>query len=107
MGIEDKRFSEERIEKEDPDEIIIFQDGNHPGSYFKGKRSEMQLLVNEGGSPMEENNPKLNAQGQIWAPLKYNDSGHVIEDGWRNVISVPVHWYGEGDSYHAADQESI
>lgn len=93
MGIENRSNFEGEKNEENPDEVIIFQDGNRPGIYLKGKRSEMQLLVdNWGGYPLEEKDPKLNDLGQIWGPTEWSDSGKVIEFGWRDVMPIPEDW---------------
>ena len=91
MEFEKPGYAEEEQKRENPDEMIIFQDGNHPGAYFRGKRSEKQFLIDEGGLPIEERNPKLNELGQIWAPTEWDDTGNAVKLGWQDVREVPDH----------------
>lgn len=69
-----------------PGEVVIFQDGNSPGTYVKGKRADKQLLVNKGGFALDETSLKVNERGDIWAPTEWDDSGRVTDfrtDGGR------------------------
>lgn len=80
-------------QKENSNETIIFGDHNSPTTYYRGKRTDMQLLVNEGGAPYEVEDPKVNKQGQIHAAAKWDeDTGNPTEIGWLNVNELPDYW---------------
>lgn len=91
IDIEDPMIPD--TQKENPDEMIIIGDNNSPTWFYRGKRSDIQLLVNEGGDPWEFENPEVNEKGQVKSAVEWNDdTGKPTKFDWIDVHPVPDHW---------------